>query len=372
MPCTPAPGRAARGDPQTMGRAGWCPSVLRPVPAPRGSAAPRPCRAPSMSADVWVGPWRPHRPRGPIAALYSSPGPKYGLPTDVDYQLQDASRFRAPACSFGLRRLQQEDDCSPGPAYMLFAKTTMRGKDGTPAYSIHGRPRDLQSFCTPGPGQPCRQPGPRGTAGPWGRSWLQEQGWGAAPAPAGGTAGLGAGAGCHYYPEKAGKWAFPTAPIYSLASRTKEFSNDRTPGLTHCPESHQGPRLAVVMGVYMARMDTVSDECPFCHQRKTLAHTVIECARLEPLHLLLQSLLLTLWLHYSPHLLVYAHPIRALLVNLLLPLAKLVIWLSRREALARKAPGHLGAFFLGVLRARLWAEHRWAVAAGELPQFESR
>ncbi|XP_006033664.1 outer dense fiber protein 3B isoform X2 [Alligator sinensis] len=139
-----------------------------------------------MSADVWVGPWRPHRPRGPIAALYSSPGPKYGLPTNVGYQLHDPSRFRAPAYSFGLRRFQQEDDCSPGPAYMLPAKTTMKGKDGTPAYSIHGRPRDLQSFRTPGPGR--------------------------------------------YYPEKAGKWAFPTAPIYSLASRTKEFSNDQTPG----------------------------------------------------------------------------------------------------------------------------------------------
>uniref|UniRef100_H9GH45 Outer dense fiber of sperm tails 3B n=1 Tax=Anolis carolinensis TaxID=28377 RepID=H9GH45_ANOCA len=36
-----------------------------------------------MSADVWVGSWRPHRPRGPIAALYSSPGPKYGLPTNT-------------------------------------------------------------------------------------------------------------------------------------------------------------------------------------------------------------------------------------------------------------------------------------------------
>ena len=30
--------------------------------------------------DVWVGSWRPHKPRGPIAAFYSSPGPKYALP----------------------------------------------------------------------------------------------------------------------------------------------------------------------------------------------------------------------------------------------------------------------------------------------------
>uniref|UniRef100_A0A3Q2YGR6 Ciliary microtubule associated protein 1B n=1 Tax=Hippocampus comes TaxID=109280 RepID=A0A3Q2YGR6_HIPCM len=31
--------------------------------------------------EPWVGSWRPHRPRGPIAALYSSPGPKYALPS---------------------------------------------------------------------------------------------------------------------------------------------------------------------------------------------------------------------------------------------------------------------------------------------------
>ena len=32
------------------------------------------------SSGPWVGNWRPHKPRGPIAALYGSPGPKYGLP----------------------------------------------------------------------------------------------------------------------------------------------------------------------------------------------------------------------------------------------------------------------------------------------------
>lgn len=30
--------------------------------------------------EAWVGTWRPHKPRGPIAALYGSPGPKYALP----------------------------------------------------------------------------------------------------------------------------------------------------------------------------------------------------------------------------------------------------------------------------------------------------
>lgn len=34
----------------------------------------------------------------------------------------------------------------------------------------------------------------------------------------------------HYSPEKAGRWIFASAPIYSLASRSKEFENDKTPG----------------------------------------------------------------------------------------------------------------------------------------------
>uniref|UniRef100_A0A8B9UTQ5 Outer dense fiber protein 3B n=1 Tax=Anas zonorhyncha TaxID=75864 RepID=A0A8B9UTQ5_9AVES len=93
-----------------------------------------------MSTSAWVGTWRPHRPRGPIAALYSSPGPKYGLPTNVGYRLHDPSRHRAPAYSFGARLAQHPDDRSPGPAYMLPPRTTAKGKDGTPAYSIYGRP----------------------------------------------------------------------------------------------------------------------------------------------------------------------------------------------------------------------------------------
>uniref|UniRef100_A0A667ZXH0 Ciliary microtubule associated protein 1B n=1 Tax=Myripristis murdjan TaxID=586833 RepID=A0A667ZXH0_9TELE len=30
--------------------------------------------------DVQVGSWKPHKPRGPISAHYTSPGPKYALP----------------------------------------------------------------------------------------------------------------------------------------------------------------------------------------------------------------------------------------------------------------------------------------------------
>ncbi|NXT35358.1 ODF3A protein, partial [Pelecanoides urinatrix] len=127
-----------------------------------------------MSANAWVGSWRPHRPRGPIAALYTSPGPKYGLPTNVGYRLHDPCRGRAPAYSFGLRAGGRQDERSPGPAYLVPPKTTTKGKDGIPAYTMCGRPHDLPLVRTPGPGEggagspggaaglgtPSRAPGP--------------------------------------------------------------------------------------------------------------------------------------------------------------------------------------------------------------------
>lgn len=35
-----------------------------------------------------MGTWRPHRPRGPIMALYSSPGPKYLIPPTTGKSLR--------------------------------------------------------------------------------------------------------------------------------------------------------------------------------------------------------------------------------------------------------------------------------------------
>lgn len=51
----------------------FCPQVLQALSGP----------ACSMSSEVWVGTWRPHRPRGPIAALHRGPGPKYKLPPNT-------------------------------------------------------------------------------------------------------------------------------------------------------------------------------------------------------------------------------------------------------------------------------------------------
>ncbi|PIO34127.1 hypothetical protein AB205_0220010 [Aquarana catesbeiana] len=76
----------------------------------------------------------------------------------------------------------------------------MRGKDGTPAYSLYGRPKDLKTFRIPGPGS--------------------------------------------YAPEHAEKYAYRSAPKYSIGARTKTFSNDQTPGpTTYTLPSMLGPKI---------------------------------------------------------------------------------------------------------------------------------
>ncbi|KAG6925847.1 hypothetical protein G0U57_013271, partial [Chelydra serpentina] len=66
---------------------------------------------------------------------------------------------------------------------------------------------------------------------------------------------------------------------------------------------------AVSTGVYLGRFTPIPDTCPFCGVRETLAHIYLECARLQPLFRLLLDILLRFWLHFSPHLLIYALPI---------------------------------------------------------------
>ncbi|XP_051818533.1 outer dense fiber protein 3B isoform X2 [Antechinus flavipes] len=139
-----------------------------------------------MDKSVWVGTWRPHRPRGPIAALHSGPGPKYMLPTNTGYKMHDPSRFRAPAFSFGIKIPEQSTTCGPGPGHLIPERMTVRGPNGGPAYSLYGRPRDGRLFRTPGPGR--------------------------------------------YFPERATNVAYPKPPGHSMAGRTKAFQAAGTPG----------------------------------------------------------------------------------------------------------------------------------------------
>ncbi|XP_049482575.1 outer dense fiber protein 3B [Panthera uncia] len=185
------------------GPASGHPTLPSPPGATRAGAAGRKPTPPSraMGSDVWVGPWRPHRPRGPIAALYRGPGPKYMLPPNTGYILHDPSRPRAPAFSFGARLPTQQTSCGPGPGHLIPARMTVRGPDGTPAYSIYGRPRHAAPFLTPGPGR--------------------------------------------YFPERAGNATYPSAPRHTIATRNWGIhAEPQTPGPgAYTVPSLLGPRV---------------------------------------------------------------------------------------------------------------------------------
>uniref|UniRef100_A0A8C3NDX4 Uncharacterized protein n=1 Tax=Geospiza parvula TaxID=87175 RepID=A0A8C3NDX4_GEOPR len=95
-----------------------------------------------MPNDGWVGPWRPHRPRGPTSAVYGSPGPKYGVPGGIGEYQRDPSGRRAPAFTFGMRLEGPEEPRSPGPQYLVPAGCTARGRERGPAFTMGGRPRE--------------------------------------------------------------------------------------------------------------------------------------------------------------------------------------------------------------------------------------
>ena len=130
------------------------------------------------------------KPRAPIAAMYSSPGPCYALPGLVGQNNHDPRSVhnRGPSYPFGVRHGKWRDDCSPGPCYFPNPKVYRNGLDGTPHYSLYARPKDLTSFKTPGPGA--------------------------------------------YMPEKAGPASKAMAPQYSFGIRYKHRRTDDTPGST--------------------------------------------------------------------------------------------------------------------------------------------
>lgn len=94
------------------------------------------------------------KPRGPIAAMYSSPGPCYALPGLVGQKTHDprSEHNKGPAYPFGIRHGKFKDDCSPGPCYYPSPKYSRNGPDGTPHYSLYSRQKDAQMFRAPGPG----------------------------------------------------------------------------------------------------------------------------------------------------------------------------------------------------------------------------
>ncbi|XP_019524124.1 PREDICTED: outer dense fiber protein 3B isoform X3 [Hipposideros armiger] len=129
------------------------------------------------------------------------PGPEVMLGRPAGYFLHDPSRPRAPAFTFGVRLPTPQTSCGPGPSHLVPARMTVRGPDGTPAYSISGRPRHAAPCLTPGPGR--------------------------------------------YFPERAENATYPSAPRHTIASRNwGTHAEHQTPGPgTYTVPSLLGPRV---------------------------------------------------------------------------------------------------------------------------------
>ena len=130
------------------------------------------------------------KPRGPVAAMFKSPGPVYQLPNLTGYLRHDprSDHVRNPAWGMGVKHGKLSDECGPGPVHYPDVRFTRYGKDGTPQYSLYGRSKDMQSIQASYP--------PPGA----------------------------------YSPEKSGPSASPRAPAYSMGSRSRYRSTDQVPG----------------------------------------------------------------------------------------------------------------------------------------------
>ncbi|KAM9148936.1 LOW QUALITY PROTEIN: ciliary microtubule associated protein 1A [Pangshura tecta] len=103
-----------------------------------------------MGDSAWVGTWRPHRPRGPIMAHFTSPGPKYSIQGTTGYLKHNPTKRKAPAYTFKGARPSLREACSPGPRYYVEPSMTRKGKETAPAYTMCGRP-SVKTEVTPGP-----------------------------------------------------------------------------------------------------------------------------------------------------------------------------------------------------------------------------
>lgn len=93
------------------------------------------------------------RPRVPIAAMFSGPGPGvYLLRGTTGFKLHDSTKRMNPAFSMGSRPRVITYSFTPGPAaYPIEKGLTRHGADGTAKYSLKGRTQMGQQYNNPAP-----------------------------------------------------------------------------------------------------------------------------------------------------------------------------------------------------------------------------
>uniref|UniRef100_A0A8C3SQG9 Outer dense fiber protein 3 n=1 Tax=Chelydra serpentina TaxID=8475 RepID=A0A8C3SQG9_CHESE len=83
-----------------------------------------------MDDSAYVGTWRPHHPRGPIMAHFTSPGPKYSIQGTTGYLKHNPTKRKAPAYTFKGARPLLHEACSPvdktaSPCYSMKFKSKL-------------------------------------------------------------------------------------------------------------------------------------------------------------------------------------------------------------------------------------------------------
>ncbi|TPP63262.1 Outer dense fiber protein 3 [Fasciola gigantica] len=94
------------------------------------------------------------KPRGPIGAMITSPGPIYMLPPLIGEKNHDlrSTHVKAPAYSLGKQLNEIYHERSPGPAaYAQNGKYTNVGEATMPKYTITGIQKELKRGQAPGP-----------------------------------------------------------------------------------------------------------------------------------------------------------------------------------------------------------------------------
>lgn len=102
------------------------------------------------------------KPRGPVGAMYSSPGPIYMLPPLVGERNHDmrSTHPKAPAYSLAKPLKELGSERSPGPAaYAQNSKLKNTGEAASPKYTITGIPKTLKFGEGPGPADYNVEPG---------------------------------------------------------------------------------------------------------------------------------------------------------------------------------------------------------------------
>ncbi|XP_040414096.1 outer dense fiber protein 3-like [Cygnus olor] len=150
--------------------------------------------APTSMDGAFVGTWRPHRPRGPIMAQFTSPGPKYSIPGATGFVGHSPTKSRAPAYTCRGTKPPMTGSCGPGPQYLVEPAITRTGKYVPPGTHIRGLPK-IKTTVTPGPSD--------------------------------------------YFMETSNKHVFKCPPVQSMAFRHEAVKRDHPPG----PGTYTLPRL---------------------------------------------------------------------------------------------------------------------------------